>query len=122
LLLQPMTTLAALKGLVVIDEVQRQPGIFPVLRVLADREERDAQFLVLGSASPELNRQASESLAGRVEVIEMSGFDLGEIGMEATEALWFRGGFPRSFLAKDDAVSDRWRREFVKTFLERDLA
>lgn len=122
LLQQPMTTLSSLKGLVVIDEVQRQPGIFPVLRVLADREECDTQFLILGSASPELHRQASESLAGRVEVIEMNGFDLGEVGVAAVDALWLRGGFPRSFLAKDDEVSDRWRREFVKTFLERDLA
>jgi len=122
LLEEPMTTLAPLEGLVVIDEAQRQPGIFPVLRVLADREERTTKFLVLGSASPELSRQASESLAGRVEVIEMSGFGLREVGMDAMEALWLRGGFPRSFLAADDEASDRWRREFVRTFLERDLA
>ncbi len=122
LLEEPMTTLAPLEGLVVIDEAQRQPGIFPVLRVLADRTERTTRFLVLGSASPALSRQASESLAGRVEIIEMSGFGLGEVGLSATETLWLRGGFPRAFLAQDDEASDRWRREFVRTFLERDLA
>lgn len=118
----PMTALEPLKGLVVIDEAQRRPGIFPVLRVLADREDEPARFLILGSASPDLSRQASESLAGRVEVIEMSGFGLTEVGADAERDLWLRGGFPRSFLAKDDAASDRWRREFVRTFLEQDLA
>lgn len=118
----PMTTLGSLEGLVIIDEAQRQPGIFPVLRVLADREEVPAKFLILGSASPELSRQASESLAGRVEVVEMSGFGLEEVDAGQERRLWLRGGFPRSFLAADDAASDRWRREFVRTFLERDLA
>lgn len=118
----PMTTLGPLEGLVVIDEAQRQPGIFPVLRVLADREDAPAKFLILGSASPELSRQSSESLAGRVEVVEMSGFGLEEVDAGEERRLWLRGGFPRSFLAADDAASDRWRREFVRTFLERDLA
>lgn len=122
LLSEPMTALSGLRGLVVIDEAQRQPGIFPVLRVLADRENHPAKFLILGSASPELSRQASESLAGRVEVIEMGGFNLGELGMECMDKLWLRGGFPRSFLASDEESSDRWRREFIRTFLERDLA
>lgn len=118
----PMTTLAPLRGLVVIDEAQRRPEIFPILRVLADRQDVPAKFLVLGSASPELSRQSSESLAGRIETIEMSGFALEEVGVPAERTLWLRGGFPRSFLAADDAASDRWRREFIRTFLERDLA
>ena len=118
----PMTTLAPLRGLVVIDEAQRRPEIFPILRVLADRSGAPARFLILGSASPELSRQSSESLAGRIEVIEMSGFALSEVGAVAERQLWLRGGFPRSFLAADDEASDRWRREFIRTFLERDLA
>ena len=122
LLSEPMTALSGLEGLVVIDEAQRQPGIFPVLRVLADRENHPAKFLILGSASPELSRQASESLAGRIEVIEMGGLNLQEVGFENMDELWLRGGFPRSFLAQDTEASDRWRREFVRTFLERDLA
>lgn len=118
----PMSSLAPLRGLVVIDEAQRCPQIFPVLRVLVDRVENPAQFLILGSASPELSRQASESLAGRVEIIEMGGFHLGELGREDSHALWLRGGFPRSFLAETVADSIEWRKQFVRTFLERDLA
>lgn len=118
----PMTALQALRGLVVIDEAQRQPGLFPVLRVLADREGQPATFLILGSASPELSRQASESLAGRVEIIEMRGFDLGELPADAQDTLWQRGGFPRSFLAADEDGSVTWRKNFIRTFLERDLA
>jgi predicted AAA+ superfamily ATPase len=118
----PMATLAPLSGLVVIDEAQRAPQIFPVLRVLVDRVENPARFLILGSASPELSRQASESLAGRVEILEMGGFHLEELGASASHALWLRGGFPRSFLAESDADSWEWRRQFVRTFLERDLA
>jgi uncharacterized protein len=119
---QPMIALQPLRGLVVIDEAQRQPGIFPVLRVLVDRADQPATFLVLGSASPELSRQASESLAGRVEIIEMRGFDGGEIPPTDLEKLWVRGGCPRSFLARSNADSLQWRRDFVRTFLERDLA
>lgn len=122
LMANPMTALEGLKGLVVIDEAQRQPGIFPVLRVLADRADQPAQFLILGSASPELSRQVAESLAGRVEHIHMSGFSLEETGENALDHLWLRGGFPRSFLAADDADSYHWREEFIRTFLERDLA
>lgn len=122
LLENPMLALQSLQGLVVIDEAQRQPGIFPVLRVLADREERQATFLVLGSASPDLSRQASESMAGRVEIIEMQGFDLSEIPQSDRDKLWIRGGFPRSFLGPTEQESLRWRRDFVRTFLERDLA
>lgn len=118
----PMTALRGLRGLVVIDEAQRQPGLFPVLRVLADREGQPATFLILGSASPELSRQAAESLAGRVEIIEMRGFDLSELPAGSQDALWHRGGFPRSYLAADDEGSATWRKNFILTFLERDLA
>jgi hypothetical protein len=118
---EPMSAMSALRGLVVIDEVQRQPKIFPVLRVLADRAGSPATFLILGSASPELSRQASESLAGRIETIEMEGFSLEEAGGGQLEPLWLRGGFPRSYLAQSDEDSLRWRREFIRTFLERDL-
>lgn len=122
LLGQPMTALQSRRGLVVIDEAQRQPGIFPVLRVLADRAPSPAAFLILGSASPELSRQASESLAGRVEIIDMRGFGLDEVPASEPDLLWLRGGFPRSFLARSDADSVQWRRDFVRTYLERDLA
>jgi predicted AAA+ superfamily ATPase len=118
----PMSTLAPLRGLIIIDEAQRQPRIFPVLRVLADRAEASARFLILGSASPDLTRQASESLAGRVEIIEMSGFGLGEIENIDAHRLWMRGGLPRSFLAPDEAASYEWRRQFIRTFVERDIA
>lgn len=118
----PMSTLAPLHGLVVIDEAQRRPEIFPTLRVLADRDNQPAQFLILGSASPDLSRQASESLAGRVEVIDMSGFQLDEIRLADRDILWQRGGFPRSFLAKTLEDSYAWRRQFIRMFLERDLA
>lgn len=118
----PHQVLASLRGLVVIDEAQRRPEIFPILRVLADREGVPARFLILGSASPELARQSSESLAGRVEVIELRGFDLEEVGHAAADSLWLRGGFPRSFLARDDEDSQMLRRQFIATFLERDLA
>jgi len=120
-LAEPMTALAGLRGMVVVDEVQRRPDLFPVLRVLADRKPLPARFLVLGSASPELLRQTSESLAGRVEVIELSGFSLSEIGTGALDRHWQRGGFPRSFLARSAADSATWRRQFIQTVLERDL-
>lgn len=119
---QPMTVLRGLRGLVVIDEAQRQPALFPVLRVLADRPERPATFLILGSASPELSRQSAESLAGRVETIEMHGFTLEEVSAPAQDTLWRRGSFPRSFLAAEEDESAAWRRNFIQTFLERDLA
>ena len=122
LMQNPMTALQSLEGLIVIDEAQRQPNIFPVLRVLADRENNPAQFLILGSASPALSRQASESLAGRIEIIQMSGFSLSETGSENLNKLWLRGGFPRSYLAQSDENSNQWRKEFIRTFLERDLA
>jgi predicted AAA+ superfamily ATPase len=106
---------------VVIDEIQRRPELFPVLRVLADRTPLPAKFLILGSASPALLRQTSESLAGRIERVPMSGFSLVEVGMEAHARHWLRGGFPLSFLAAEDAASYRWRQEFVLAFLERDI-
>jgi len=118
---QPMTVLSELRGLVVIDEAQRRPEIFPILRVLVDREENPARFLLLGSASPDLSRQAAESLAGRVEVVEMGGFSLSEIGEVHRRDLWMRGSFPRSVLAKNEEDSYVWRRQFIRSFLERDL-
>lgn len=117
----PYTLLSSLEGLVIIDEVQRRPELFPVLRVLADRKGQRARFLLLGSASPDLLRQSSESLAGRIAFVEMSGFDLTEVGPDDQDRLWLRGGFPRSFLAVDDVDSFAWREDFVRTFLERDL-
>ena len=110
-----------LQGLVVIDEVQRRPDLFPVLRVLADRRPRKARFLVLGSASPDLLRQSAESLAGRIAFHELDGFDLGEAGREQLDRLWLRGGFPASFLARSHAASFAWRNNFIRTFVERDL-
>lgn len=122
LLENPMTALRNLQDLVVIDEVQRKPEIFPVLRVLADRSRAPATFLILGSASPELSRQTSESLAGRVRLLQIRGFSVGEIKSTQWDSLWLRGGFPRSFLAESDSESFQWRKDFIQTFLERDLA
>lgn len=118
---QPMTALSGLTGLVVIDEIQRRPELFPVLRVLCDRDPLPARFLVLGSASPMLLRQSAESLAGRIEIITMAGFSLAEVGAEAQARHWQRGGFPLAFLAASDEDSLAWRRNFIQTFLERDL-
>jgi uncharacterized protein len=120
-LADPMLTLRPLRGLVVLDEVQRLPGLFPVLRVLADRPRSPARFLVLGSATPDLLRQSSESLAGRLAFHELGGFSLDEAGHTKADLLWLRGGFPRSFLARSDRASLDWRLDFIRTFLERDL-
>ncbi len=117
----PMINLLPLKGVVVIDEIQRRPDLFPTLRVLADHPDRQATFLILGSASGDLMRQSSESLAGRVARIEISGFSLSEIGTASTSQLWLRGGFPRSYLAASEEESIAWRQEFILTLLERDL-
>jgi predicted AAA+ superfamily ATPase len=117
----PMLALRELKGLVVIDEIQRLPGLFPVLRVLADRKRRPARFLVLGSASPGLLRQGAETLAGRIAYQELKGLALDEVGVGNHSRLWLRGGFPRSYLARTTSASDAWRRGFIQTFLERDL-
>ena len=118
---EPTLTLEGLRGLVVIDEVQRRPDLFPVLRVLADRPRHPARFLVLGSASPALLRQSSESLAGRIAFHELTGFDLGEVGIDQLQRRWFRGGFPRAFTARSHGEAQRWLRDFTATFLERDL-
>jgi uncharacterized protein len=120
-LAEPMTALGPLQGLVVIDEVQRAPHLFPVLRVLADRAASRTRFLLLGSASPEMMRQSSESLAGRVEFVDMAGFTFEEAGADAWRRLWQRGGFPRSFLARGEGASLAWREDFIRTFLERDV-
>ena len=120
-LTEPMTALVSLRGLIVIDEIQRVPGLFPVLRVLADRHDVDARFLLLGSASPALIRQSSESLAGRIEVIEVSGFSLDEVGESRSDTLWLRGGFPSAFLADSEEDSRVWRKQFLLALVERDL-
>jgi uncharacterized protein len=116
----PEAFLSARTGLVVLDEVQRRPELFPVLRVLADRPA-GPRFLVLGSASPELLKQTSETLAGRIAFHQLPPFELSEVGVNRQRRLWLRGGFPRAFTAHSDAESAEWRRNFVKTFLERDL-
>ena len=118
---EPMTALRPLSGLVVIDEVQRRPGLFPVLRVLADRSESPANFLILGSASGDLLRQTSESLAGRVEQLILGGFSLEELGSDSEESLWLRGGLPLSYLAASEVDSMAWRKSFIQTLLERDF-
>jgi predicted AAA+ superfamily ATPase len=117
----PLRVLGGLEGLVVIDEVQHQPELFEILRVLVDRPGNPARFLVLGSASPRLVSGVSETLAGRVGTIDLSGFTLDEVGAGEIDRLWLRGGFPRSFLAADDEASFAWRDAFVRTFLERDI-
>jgi predicted AAA+ superfamily ATPase len=119
---EPMTALESLRGLIVIDEVQRHPDLFPILRVLSDRKPVRARFLILGSASPELLRQSSETLAGRIAIVEMAGFTLEELNRPDLDRLWLRGGFPRSFLARTESASTAWREDFIRTFLERDLA
>lgn len=118
---EPMTALAPLTGLVVIDEVQRRPELFPILRVLADRQPLPARFLILGSAAPELLRQSSESLAGRMEIVAMSGFSLAEVGNEQQSRHWLRGGFPCSYLAASDNDSSAWLKSFTLTLVERDI-
>ena len=115
-------TLEPLRGLVILDEVQTMPQLLPVLRVLADRRDTPARFLLLGSASPDLIHGAAESLAGRVAFVQLRGFDVTETGAETAARLWERGGFPRSFLAGDDIGSYAWRQDFIETFLSRDAA
>lgn len=118
---EPMTALSPLRGLVVIDEVQRRSDLFPILRVLVDRKDDPARFLVLGSASGDLLRQTSESLAGRMERVTIGGLSLAELGPEMVERLWLRGGFPRSYLASREEDSVTWRHHFIQTLLERDF-
>ena len=117
----PLLGLKALRGLVIIDEIQHRPDLFRVLRVLADRPDAPCRFLVLGSASPELLRQSSETLAGRIIYHRVGGFSLDDVGAREGDRLWCRGGFPRSFLARTESDSMEWRRGFIRTFIERDL-
>jgi len=117
----PMLALKSLQGLVVIDEIQRKPSLYPMLRVLADDAKIPRRFLILGSASPDLLKVSSESLAGRIAYHELGEFYIEEIGIQSMDRLWLRGGFPDSYLAKSLAQSELWRRNFIKTFLERDL-
>ena len=117
----PELALSSLKGTVILDEIQSMPELFNVLRVLVDRPKNQTRFLILGSASPELMKKASETLAGRVEFVELTGFTLSEIKPKDERNLWLRGGFPRSFLASSDTDSTFWREGFIRTFLERDI-
>jgi predicted AAA+ superfamily ATPase len=120
-LAEPKVALERLEGLVVLDEVQRKPELFALLRVLADRKPLKARFLLTGSASPWLVRGVSESLAGRVALVDVAGFDLAEVGESEWRKLWWRGGFPLAYLAATDAASRQWQEEFVRTLLERDM-
>lgn len=118
---EPDIALRPLKKLVVIDEIQRRPDLFPLLRVLADRSPLPARFLILGSASPDLLRQSSETLAGRIETVPLEGFRLSDLGASAQGRHWLRGGFPRAYTPRSEADSLAWRRQFLQTFLERDI-
>ncbi len=120
-LAEPNLALKPLKGLVVIDEIQRRPELFPVLRVLADRKPLPARFLILGSAAPDLLSQSSETLAGRLEIVILEGFRLKDLKPGAQDRLWLRGGFPLAYTAKSESDSAVWRRQFLQTFLERDI-
>ncbi len=120
-LAEPKLALEGLRGLVVIDEVQQMPELFPLLRVLIDRPARNARFLLLGSASPTLLRSSAETLAGRIAYHHLPGFDLSETGAENWPELWTRGGFPPAYLAATERASLRWREAFIRTHLERDL-
>ncbi len=120
-LTEPNTALRPLKGLVVIDEIQRRPELFPLLRVLADRKPLPARFLILGSAAPDLLSHSSETLAGRLETVLLEGFRLGDLGPRAQGRLWLRGGFPLAYTARSEGDSVAWRRQFLQTFLERDI-
>jgi predicted AAA+ superfamily ATPase len=118
---QPDVALRSLKGLVVIDEIQRRPDLFPLLRVLSDRKPLPARFLILGSASPALLRQSSETLAGRLETVLLEGFRLADLGAATQDRHWLRGGFPLAYTARSETDSLTWRRQFIQTFLERDM-
>jgi len=118
---EPDTALRPLKRLVVIDEIQRRPDLFPLLRVLADRRPLPARFLILGSASPDLLKQSSETLAGRLETVRLEGFSLVDLGRTAEARHWLRGGYPLSYTARRETDSFVWRRQFLQTFLERDI-
>lgn len=117
----PKLALEELRGLVVIDEIQRRPALFETLRVLADRRPIRARFLILGSASRDLIRQGSESLAGRIGFMELPPFTAAEVNAKDLRKLWIRGGFPASFLAASVDASRQWRKDYISTFLERDI-
>lgn len=118
---EPETVLRPLRKIVVIDEIQHRPELFSLLRVLADRKPLPARFLILGSASPDLLRQSSETLAGRLETVPLEGFRLADLGAAAQGRHWLRGGFPLAFTARNEADSFSWRRQFLQMFLERDM-
>lgn len=118
---EPDVALRPLRGLIVIDEVQRKPELFTLLRVLADRTPLPARFLLLGSASPQLLRQSSETLAGRMEIVQLEGLRLADVGRNAQVRHWIRGGFPLSYVARTETNSVIWRQQFLQTFIERDL-
>ncbi len=120
-LMDPGLALKPLRGLVVLDEIQRRPGLFEILRVLADRRPSPARFLILGSASPDLLRQSSETLAGRIAFHTLDGFRIEDVSKAHLNRLWLRGGFPASFVAKSDPLSALWRQNFIRTFIERDI-
>jgi hypothetical protein len=117
----PMQALKDLSDLVIIDEVQRKPELFELLRVLVDRPGQNARFLLLGSASPHLVKGVSESLAGRIGFVDLAGFQLWEVGVQHRDRLWIRGGLPKAFLADSGSISTQWRESFIRTFLERDI-
>src|SRR5438445_6431443 len=117
-LTEPNTALRPLKGLVVIDEIQRRPELFPLLRVLVDRKPLPARFLILGSAAPDLLSQSSETLAGRLETVLLEGFRLGDLGSSAQGRLWLRGGFPLAYTARSEDAAFAWSRQLLKTFLQ----
>jgi len=117
----PELALRSCTGTVVIDEIQRMPDLFEILRPLCDDPERKSRFLLLGSAAPELARGVSESLAGRILFVNVPGFSLQEVGTENQDRLWHRGGFPLSFCSDSDPAASRWLEGFRATFLERDI-
>jgi len=117
----PELTLSPLKGLIILDEIQRMPELFPLLRVLADRSDTPARFIILGSAEPSLIKKTSETLAGRVSFIDVSGFSLYETGFTHYPDLWWRGGFPRAYLARSNRATRQWHEDFFRTFLEQDI-
>ncbi|MCD4790505.1 MAG: ATP-binding protein, partial [Bacteroidales bacterium] len=121
LIVTPKLTLSSLEGLIIIDEIQNMPELFPILRVLADRPDNKTRFLILGSASPDLIKNASETLAGRIAFIDMAGFSVNEIKADSYQKLWKRGCFPLSFLSDSDEDGYLWRNNFIRTFLERDI-
>ncbi|MEO8613709.1 MAG: ATP-binding protein [Luteolibacter sp.] len=120
-LANPELVLSPLRGLIILDEIQRMPQLYPVLRVLVDRPDLPARFLILGSASPALVKGASETLAGRISFIDVSGFSLTEVGAEHLAKRWWRGGFPRAYLARNDKTARQWHEDFFRTFLEQDI-